>query len=45
METTVYIAKCDKCTWENSSMQEHIAQEMSELHMMRTGHTVQIVKV
>jgi len=45
METSVYEATCDKCKWHMCLMSEQAIQNLSEAHMMETGHTVQIKEV
>jgi len=41
----VYEATCDKCKWHMCLMSEQAIQNLSEAHMMETGHTVQIKEV
>ena len=45
MEIPVYEANCNKCKWYMCLMSEQAIQNLSEAHMMETGHTVVINEV
>jgi len=42
---SAYEAKCDQCGFYMVLLTEYMVQELSECHMMETGHTVNIKRI
>ena len=45
IEIPVYEAKCANCAWHMTLMNQNAIQNLSEDHMMATGHVVDVQEV